>query len=652
MRLRFAGGKPLVLVSAAVVALSLAPAVAQASMSGRASAAADDSAACTAAQLSLSVPGSIAGDPMDGMGNLAWNILLRNSGTTTCSLTGWAAIQVRRPNGKPAAIKTADVTFGNLGPIAVRPVLLGPGQQAVVTVDTTDNTRGCAAGWKLRLTLPGVAGSVTATQPADFFGPCGGGKLNLSPFYSRAGLASAISALRVSASPPVYRQAGVSKPAACSPSLMSASVIAGSAGAGSSVQVLRLASRGSAPCVLPGQWPTVLLHEVTGASQVAKALMTSLPAGARLSALGAYGQDDDVTLRPGVPTSIALVTLTTGTDCRKATSAAIYPAAFTAGPATTITFTKPVTFCGLPRVLPFLAGQPTERALSTVARGLANVGATPDGDGPKGFWYGSDSNYPVPTSSSGGVYLMPYSPTGGSYGGYVGEIGNYANWQGCTDSGLNWNQTDYNDAQSNVLSHNVGVGAGVYWMMAGAGREPSYSSTNATRAMNWGTEQAERVISDFQESIWFPYVFMDIENAWNNGWNEAFTGPCGDSEVAGSVPPSIDRDTFNGFWDEIAYHSVYYPAVYCAGGGGGSSWYDIFLGQTLGNTSEWTYVNETSSLSTFPTKWSVNGTDPVWFASAPAKCELLWQWSGGDGITNPVGGDFDQIDANNNKACE
>jgi hypothetical protein len=636
-----------------VAALAVAPAVARASSASRAGAGSGHFRACAAAQLRLTVPASIGGDPAAGMGNLAWNILLRNAGRTTCSLTGWPAMQVRDPNGKLAAITTSDVAFGNLGPIAARRVLLGRGQQAVLTVDTTDNARGCAAGWKLRLTLPGAAGSVTAVQPADLSGPCGGGKLDLSPFYSRAALAKAIKALGASASPPVYRQAKSTKPAACSPALMRASVSAGPAGQGSSVQVLHLVSRGSAPCVLPGQWPTILLHEATGASQVAKALTARLPSGAKQRVLTAYRRDDDVTLRPGAPAAVALVTLTTGAACHQATSAAIYPAAFTTGPATTVKFTKPVTFCGLPRVLPFLAWRPAGSALKIVAQELASpAGIQPDGDHPTGFWYGSDSNYPVPTSSSGGVYLMPDSPTGGAYGGYVGEIGSYANWQGCTSGGLNWNQTGYNDAQSNALNHNEGVGAGVYWMMAGAGREPSYSSTNATEAMNWGTDQAERVISDFQESIWFPYVFMDIENAYGNGWNEAFAGPCSGTEVAGSVPAAIDRDTFNGFWDEIADHSVYYPAVYCAGGGGGSSWDAIFgSGETLGNTSEWTYVNETSSLSAFPSGWGVGGTSPVWFASAPGKCELLWQWSGGDGVTNGIG-DFDQIDGNDNKSCE
>ncbi len=90
-----------------------------------------------------------------------------------------------------------------------------------------------------------------------------------------------------------------------------------------------------------------------------------------------------------------------------------------------------------------------------------------------------------------------------------------------------------------------------------------------------------------------------------------------------------------------------------AGGSGGSSWNGIFgRGQTLGDTLEWTYVNETKSISTFPTGWSVGGTVPVWYASAPSSCQMLWQWSGGNGQLNRVGGDFDQIDGNRVFVCK
>jgi hypothetical protein len=138
--------------------------------------------------------------------------------------------------------------------------------------------------------------------------------------------------------------------------------------------------------------------------------------------------------------------------------------------------------------------------------------------------------------------------------------------------------------------------------MAAAGGYNS-SGTNAT---NWGTSQAQRAVSDVSQTLGFPYIFMDIEAADPHGWNEGFSGVCSGTETAGSIPSALDRDTFNGFWNYVNNSSAFFAAVYEAGGGS-SSWDDIFgSGQTLGNTLEWTYENETKSLSTFPAGWSVN----------------------------------------------
>ena len=145
---------------------------------------------------------------------------------------------------------------------------------------------------------------------------------------------------------------------------------------------------------------------------------------------------------------------------------------------------------------------------------------------------------------------------------------------------------------------------------------------------------------------------MDIEAADPHGWNEGFNGVCSGTETAGSIPVTLDRDTFNGFWNYVNNSSAFFPSVYEAGGSGGSSWDGIFgSGQTLGNTLEWTYVNETPSVSTFPAGWSVSGTVPVWYASAPSQCQMMWQWSGGDGVLNQYRGDFDQIDGNRLFSC-
>jgi Domain of unknown function (DUF4232) len=644
---------PLALTAATACVLALtmsaAPALAKPSASGG-----HPSPACAASQLSMTVPTAIAGDPTEGMGKLAWNILLRNTGNAGCSLSGWPRLSVTAA-GRPVAVTSQDVSFSNLAPVRPQSIALAAGQQAVVTVQAGDSTNGCRARWELTLRLPGSAGSLTAAQPAAFFGPCGGGLLRLSPFYPRSALASAIKKLQVSQTPSVYPTSSARPPAACTAQRMRVAASYGSAAQGGSVQVLRLVSRGSDPCALAGEWPTITLRSADGTSQIAKALPI-LPDGVTRSSLVSYQQPDsvqtDLTLSSGTSASIALVTQTTGPGaCHVATSAKIYPGLTDIGAGLTVSLSRPVTFCGLPRVLSFLAGRPSTGALMPAAQALSSGSMSPDGDSPAGFWYGSDSNAPVPTSSSGGVYLMPHSPTGGDYGGYVGELGAYDVWKGCT-SGINWNQTGYNDAQSNYTNHSVGVGAGGYWMMAGPGREPGGFTSSGTNATNWGTSQAQRAVSDAMgQPLSFPYIFMDIEAADPHGWNKGFNGVCSGTVTASSISSTLDRDTFNGFWNYVENSSPYLAAVYEAGGCCGSSWNGIFgSSQTLGNTLEWTYVNETTSLSTFPTGWSVNGTVPVWYASAPSKCQMMWQWSGGNGQLNGVG-DFDQIDGNRDFVC-
>ncbi|MGH3151546.1 MAG: hypothetical protein ACRDOB_12575, partial [Streptosporangiaceae bacterium] len=71
-------------------------------------------------------------------------------------------------------------------------------------------------------------------------------------------------------------------------------------------------------------------------------------------------------------------------------------------------------------------------AAATVTADTGHAAATaralPDGDGPPGFWWGTDS---LPVSVPGSApYSMPH--LGGAYGGYIGMTGNWAYWLGCS----------------------------------------------------------------------------------------------------------------------------------------------------------------------------------------------------------------------------
>jgi hypothetical protein len=69
---------------------------------------------------------------------------------------------------------------------------------------------------------------------------------------------------------------------------------------------------------------------------------------------------------------------------------------------------------------------------------------------------------------------------------------------------------------------------------------------------------------------------------------------------------------------------------------------------SIRNTYEWTYTNGTSKLSRSPAGWCIPGTTTCarFFGGVTRSSPraLIWQWSGGGGITNGIG-DFDQINA-------
>ncbi len=86
-------------------------------------------------------------------------------------------------------------------------------------------------------------------------------------------------------------------------------------------------------------------------------------------------------------------------------------------------------------------------AVLASAGGLAAAATGRAADTPAGFWSGTDSNYiPIPGPAP---YRMP--AIGGSYGGYIGMIGNWAAWQHCGGKVV-WSETNASDARTNLVS--------------------------------------------------------------------------------------------------------------------------------------------------------------------------------------------------------
>ena len=292
---------------------------------------------------------------------------------------------------------------------------------------------------------------------------------------------------------------------------------------------------------------------------------------------------------------------------------------------------------------------------AAVALGMAitplSAAAAPAGDSPAGFWYGTDS---ATVRITGHVpYQVPV--IGGTYGGYIGMTGNWANLAGCHKIVV-WSAANAAQANANYAAR-YGVGTGVYWFMGGPGVDPHYNGT-AAEAYAWGAQQAARTLYDISHlHVTYPIVFMDIEipgNAPNytpapdNGWNTVYTSACSGRVRTYHIPAATDRAVLNGFATYLTTHSRYKAGVYSAP----DIWASIFgtgAASRIPNTYEWTYEPFTSSLARPPAGWCLRGTSVCaqFFGgqTSASKYALMWQWSGGGGSYNGYG-DFDQIDAN------
>jgi hypothetical protein len=297
------------------------------------------------------------------------------------------------------------------------------------------------------------------------------------------------------------------------------------------------------------------------------------------------------------------------------------------------------------------AGPVAATAATAKPAAPAAAAAVGPGDTPAGFIYGTDS---WPTSVEAGTpYREPV--IWGPYGGYIGMAGNWARTEGCkTGNFLAWSSTNSAQANANYTKNHVGIGTGVYWYMGGPGVDPHWNGTTA-EATKWGAAQAADALAAMKKlNVTYPVVWADIElpgiePALDNGWNSVYSSPCSEVKVRTSVPANVDRADFNGFANYITSHSSYKVGVYSSS----PVWNSIFGTGSAGsipNTYEWTYLPETSSVtfSTQPTGWCLHAskTCAQFFGgqTSSSKYALMWQWSGGGGIVNKWGFDFDQID--------
>jgi hypothetical protein len=284
------------------------------------------------------------------------------------------------------------------------------------------------------------------------------------------------------------------------------------------------------------------------------------------------------------------------------------------------------------------------------ARAHVTAAVAPDADSPAGFYYGTDS-WPIAINSSP-PYREPDIVGNPVYGGYIGMAGNWARWSGCGGN-IAWSSQDSAAANTNYTTYGKGIGTGVYWFMGGPGVDPHYNGTTA-EASSWGAAQAAKTLKAMGSlHVTYKIVWLDIElpgirPALDNGWNNVYTSPCSGKIKTAGVAASVDRAEVDGYEAYLTAHSSYVPGVYSSP----SIWNSIFgtgSASDISGTYEWTYTDGTSRLSNPPVKWCVLGTTTCarFFGgvSRSSQQAVMWQWSGGGGITNGIG-DFDQIDTN------
>jgi hypothetical protein len=284
------------------------------------------------------------------------------------------------------------------------------------------------------------------------------------------------------------------------------------------------------------------------------------------------------------------------------------------------------------------------------ARAHVTAAVAPDADSPAGFYYGTDS-WPIAINSSP-PYREPDIAGNPVYGGYIGMAGNWARWSGCGGN-IAWSSQDSAAANTNYTTYGKGIGTGVYWFMGGPGVDPHYNGTTA-EASSWGAAQAAKTLKAMGSlHVTYKIVWLDIElpgirPALDNGWNNVYTSPCSGKIKTAGVAASVDRAEVDGYEAYLTAHSSYVPGVYSSP----SIWNSIFgtgSASDISGTYEWTYTDGTSRLSNPPVKWCVLGTTTCarFFGgvSRSSQQAVMWQWSGGGGITNGIG-DFDQIDTN------
>lgn len=298
---------------------------------------------------------------------------------------------------------------------------------------------------------------------------------------------------------------------------------------------------------------------------------------------------------------------------------------------------------------------------------MATTGVANAGDGPTGFYWGTDGSGPAPGKtvsqcrSSSQPWLEPNIMRSGCgrYGGYIGKIGDFQVLRGCSNA-TNWNSSAAADAEANFKNYSSGMSAQLYWFGGGPGADPHFNGTT-TEAQTWGQTQAEKA-ANYAASYGGSnnVIWLDVEDGPHSysGWNETLTGCANLGSSSACCSAELDSDTLHSFINYIFDDTTYWVGVYSSIG----EWGNIFGSSSYGNLTnvmEWA-ADWGSGLCANPGPYGwTQGTgsgcsrknSPSFFGSmsSSSQCAVAWQWYGS------LAADYDQLDVprlKSTSACE
>jgi hypothetical protein len=331
---------------------------------------------CAAGDLAVSIPNQLPDSTMPGT---VYALVFRNVGPAVCALEGFPRLAISAPRMLKAVRVIYSGSSGAFGPIGVTRVVLRPGASAAAMflLGAPADAHSCAVP-TLSAVPPDSSRALPVRLPRPALAPsvCASDSIQVSPVYPGHGPHIGSYPASATSVPPVFPRAAGGEPPQCEPAALRAAVMFTASRQSGSLVVLQL-SAATGECAMPVGEPVVRVNEAGGTGPVAKEWPDPAADRAETTLLRSYGRGSAertaLPLQPGKPVLIAVLS-PAGGACAAVRSLSIYPSTGAdLGPSLLVALGKPVSFCGLPRVLPYLPASPPGQGLSIADSALATL---------------------------------------------------------------------------------------------------------------------------------------------------------------------------------------------------------------------------------------------------------------------------------------